>query len=353
MSDVDNEKSYVITYKELIFTFIVFSAILIALYPKDLLKEQILSEKSNYDLSMLYLKNLIQHSPDDESLMLILAEQSLRSGNKDLSLRLLNLLLDSKDKKIRDKATLLSYDLQKIEYFYLKDKKNNKQIVREKKEVLTKLFSSIFNSKMYEKDNIDKWYKESLFVNNKKAVHFFLNEKIKKDPTNITLLKENYYLEKELGHRTEILQTLKALQKYDKKHTRKWIMAEYYIRLNYKEYAIAEQLLKKYENATLFYKLKLAEFYLMRKEYVKSSRIYEILLKNTHEYAEQKEYFYKMVKALQASDKLTSAAKKVKDYESIYIHDIEVRNFMLKVYMATGRLDYASSLSKKILRSGI
>ena len=84
MSHVDNEieKVYVATYKELIFTFIVFSIILIVLYPKDLLKEQILAEKSNYDLSMLYLENLLDHDPNNESLMLILAEQSLRTGKK-------------------------------------------------------------------------------------------------------------------------------------------------------------------------------------------------------------------------------------------------------------------------------
>jgi len=348
-----HEKSYVITYKELIFTFIVFSAILFVLYPKDLLKEQILSEKSNYDLSMLYLKNLLQHSPDDESLMLILAEQSLRSGNKDLSLRLLNLLLDSKDEKIQHKATLLSYDLQKIEYYYLKNEGHSREKLLEKKRILVKLFSSIFNLKMFAPDDIEKWYQESLFVDNRKARHFFLNAKIKKDPTNIVLLEEDYYLEKSLHHWAEILKTLQALQKYDKRRERKWVIAEYYIHLNYKEYDIAEQLLIKHLDSGVFYKQKLAEFYLMKKEYIKASEIYESLLVESNTYTAQKEYFYKMVQALQAGNKLEKTAEKVKEYEASYIHDIEARNFMLKIYMATGKLDYASSLSKKILRGGL
>jgi hypothetical protein len=302
---------------------------------------------------MLYLKNLIQHSPNDESLMLILAEQSLRSGNKDLSLRLLNLLLDSKNKNIRHKATLLSYDLQKIEYYYLKNSAHNKQKEVEKKRVLVKLFSSIFNSKMYAEADIEKWYQESLFVNNKKAMHYFLNAKIKKDPTNVTLLTEDYYLENELHHRDAILETLKALQKYDEKHARRWIMAEYYIHLQYKEYNTAETLLNKYKDSSIFYKIKLADFYSMRKEYGRASKIYETLLKASNDYEEKKEYFYKMVKVLQAGNQLAAAAEKVKEYESFFRHDIRVRNFMLKLYIATGRLDYASSLSKKILRNGV
>ncbi|MDQ7066894.1 MAG: hypothetical protein Q9M40_02205 [Sulfurimonas sp.] len=109
MSYADDKikKVYVITYKELIFTFLMFSVILIVLFPKDILKEQILAENSNYDLSMLYLKNLLKHSPEDESLMLILAEQSLRSGKRDLSLRLLELLLQSKNVEYRHKAHIL------------------------------------------------------------------------------------------------------------------------------------------------------------------------------------------------------------------------------------------------------
>ena len=56
MLAVNYEKKYVGTYKEIALMFISFSIVLFFLYPKDMLNKQILSEKSNYDLSILYLK---------------------------------------------------------------------------------------------------------------------------------------------------------------------------------------------------------------------------------------------------------------------------------------------------------
>ena len=152
MSIVDSEHSrnYVVTYKELIFTFSVFVVILFVLYPKDLLKEQILSEKSNYDLSMLYLKNLLEHEPENESLMLILAEQSLRSGKRDLSLRLLNLLLKSKNTEYRHKATLLSYELKKDNYYYFKDADKQAQAKEELRRVEA-IYEIVAKEELYKK----------------------------------------------------------------------------------------------------------------------------------------------------------------------------------------------------------
>ena len=56
MLHVNYEKKYVGTYKEIAIMFISFSVILFFLYPKNMISKQILSEKSNYDLSMLYLE---------------------------------------------------------------------------------------------------------------------------------------------------------------------------------------------------------------------------------------------------------------------------------------------------------
>ena len=124
MSSVNNSKEYVASYKELIITFLVFCIILFMLYPKDLIKEQILAENSNYDLSMLYLKNMLKNDPSNESLMLLLASQSLRSGKKDLAYKLLELLHNSKDKTVRYKAFRESYILAKEDYFYFEFQKN-------------------------------------------------------------------------------------------------------------------------------------------------------------------------------------------------------------------------------------
>ena len=345
MNNDQTNRSYVITYKELFFTFMIFSIILFVLYPKDSLKEQILSEKSNYDLSMLYLQNLLKNTPEDESLMLILADQSLRSGNADLSLHLLNLLLKSKDQEIKTKATLLTYKLKKMRYFYIKDKKQKVKILQE----LQGLFSMIYTEKMYKPDAIDKWHDEALFVENDNARYYFLQKKIQKDSTNISLLSQRYYLEKKLSHKEKALVTLRLLVKYDFKHRRKWLMQEYYTNIANKDYKDAELILKENLKKDDFYIIKLAEFYFMQKEYRKSSDTYKIMYKKSKKYTQKRAYFYKLVTSLEAAKNATLTANTIQRYEAYFIHDKEVRRFMLKKYMAIGKLDYAVSLSKKIL----
>lgn len=343
--DSENNKAYVITYKELIFTFVVFVMILVVLYPKDLLKEQILSEKSNYDLSMLYLKNLLRHSPEDESLMLILAEQSLNSGKTDLSLRLLGLLLKSEDPEIRKKATLLSYKLEKENYYYLE----SVEAKRKQKKILRKLFISIFRDKMYDEKSIEKWYKESLFVNVPIATHYFLPRMLQEKPKDIDLLKSGYYLELKLNHPQHAIFYLQRLQKYDTQHRDKWIDDEYYTYMNFREYTKAEKLLQKYAKDSSVWKNRLAEFYLMRKKFRKAASLYDELFASSSEYRVKRKYFYKAVKALQSGNLLEEAVAKVHARENYYLTDRDARSFILKLYIAAGRLDYAESLSKRIL----
>ena len=345
-ADNDHKKAYVITYKELIFTFLVFCVILFVLYPKDLLKEQILSEKSNYDLSILYLKNLLKHSPEDESLMLILAEQSLRTGNKDLSMRLLELLLKSSNKEHRNRATLLSYDLQKEYYFNMKEKKRK---VKQKK-MLRDLFIEIYIFKMYDKNDIEKWYNESVFVNVGRATYFFIPKMLEKDPENIIFLEQAYYLAKKYKDIANAFKYVRLLKRYDRVQANKWKTDEYYMYISFEAYEQAEKLLRKYSDNSIEWKERLATFYLMTKKYKKSSEVYSELFNLELDYEERKNYFYKSIQALQSGNLLKETAKKVHKYENIYLQDRDVRKFMLKVYIATGNLNDAANLSKKILK---
>ena len=349
MSYVNNEheKSYVITYKELIFTFVVFSMILIVLFPKDLLKEQILAENSNYDLSMLYLKNLLEHSPKDESLMLILAEQSLRSGKKDLSIRLLDLLLMSTNQDYRFKATLLSYELKKEDYYYLKDSEQQK---KQKKE-LRMLFFRIYLHKMYDDAEIQRWHDESLFVGNPSSTYFFTKKLLKADEKNIKLLEEAYFLSIRLNKPKDSLKYIRLLSKYDTTRANKWLLDEYHMYVNYKQYGKAENLLKKQsKDGSIKWQTRLADFYLMRKSFSKASNIYIELFKDTDDYKTKRHYFYKATGALQAGSRFSRAARLARRYERYYLRDKEARQYILKLYISTGNLEYASTLSKKILK---
>ena len=341
----DDEKSYVITYKELIFTIFVFIVILVALYPKDLLKQQIISEKSNYDLSMLYLKALLKQNPNDESLMFILAQQSQKSGNRDLALRLAELLLKSKNEKLRKKATLFVYELQKENYFFLKDEEK-KRLLHKK---LKKLFWRIYFKHMYN-DDIEKWYKEAVFVGNSRAAYNFLKRLVQKDPQNVQLLTTGYYYSLQFHDEENSNKFVDALIRYDTKKRAHWVLTKYYTYLNYKRYDKAEAVLKKHAEKSLLLEEKLAEFYLMRKRYREASKTYLVLYKRVEFASEKKQYLIKAIRALQGGNLLSEAADLAHRYERNYIYDIKMRNFLLKLYMATGRLDYADKLSRKILK---
>lgn len=78
--------------------------------------------------------------------------------------------------------------------------------------------------------------------------------------------------------------------------------------------------------------------------------MYIELFYKTKDYNKRKEYYFKAVRALQAGNYLQESADLAHRYENFYLHDKEVRKFLLKVYIGTSNLDYASSLSKKILR---
>lgn len=345
-ADKEIKKTYVITYKELIFTFLIFSVILIVLFPKNILKEQILAENSNYDLSMLYLKNLLKHSPEDESLMLILAQQSLRSGKKDLSLRLLNLLLQSENREYRYRANLLSYDLQKDDYFYFKTEMDKRFHMKK----LKKLFASIYTEKMYDEKNLDKWFKEANFVNNKAARYFFIKQKLRKTPTDVRLLEEAYYLAQQRHRRKDAVKYLALLQKYDPLRAEKWALDDYHMSIAFKDYVKAETILKEKAKTSVVWQERLADFHLMNRSYKQASQEYIALYHRVKGYKIKRRYFYKGVQALQSGNHLGDAARLVQRYENAYISDKSARRFMLKIYLATGNLEYAANLSKKILQ---
>jgi len=353
MSYVNNDKkpqehNYVITYKELLFTVFIFIVILVALYPKDLLKQQIVSEKANYDLSMLYLKNLLKHHPDDESLMLILATQSLKTGNKDLAIRLLELLFESKSEKIRQKAIMLSYELEKEKYFYIKNQKRKKEQLRK----LKRLFLKIYNAKMYEHDDTKKWYEEAVFVGAKYPAYVLLKKTLQKQENkhNVTLLKEAFFLSAEFSKENDAFYFLDELKIYDKKHYKKWILQEYYLDMKYKKYVSAEKILVAHQKNDDYIKSILGDFYFFRRRYKEASKIFLSLYNNAQSFQEKKTYFKKALQSLVAANDIKQVNQLIEENESKFLQDVEMRKFMLNIYLANGKLDKAAALSKKILR---
>jgi len=315
MLDVNYKKKYVATYKEIAIMFVTFSTILLFLYPKDKISQQILSEKSNYDLSILYLKNMLKNDSSNEGLMLTLAEQSFHSGNKDLSFKLLNLLKDSKDKERKSKAYLLSYQLAKSDYFYLS--KHHKTAEKQLKyKELQRIYKTIVDEKLYKEENIEALYKEGRFLNDNASSYLLIEKLLQKNPNNKDLLNDAYYL----------------LQKLDG--------------------GTALDALKREAKTSPYWQSKLVDFYIQNKQYKKASDVYITIFKKKKEYATKKKFFLKAVKILQSANRIKEAATLTQKYENYFFKDSKMRIEMLKVYIASGELQKANRLSKRMLKGG-
>lgn len=347
MYDVNTEDHvYVVTYKELIFTLIVFIVILVALFPKGILKDQISADKSNYDLSMVYLKDLLKHSPEDQSLQLIYLEKTVYVGDMSSAAKYVDKLLYSKNEYIRSKAFPLAYQVKKALYFTTENEHQKRQLLKE----LKSLFATIYREKFYDDENAKKWYQEAVFVNNDQVAYQFLKQALQKEPQNIEMLKDAYYISLKLYKRSDSMRYIDLLETYDTNNSQKWAMDKYYAFIRYDEYDKAEAVLRKYAQNSTELKEKLAKLYISSRKYVKASDTYIELYNDTQTKSHKDNYLTQAIKTLLSGNLLEKTARLIHRYESDYVDDKKMRQFFLKTYLATGNLDYATEYSKKILK---
>ena len=138
---------------------------------------------------------------------------------------------------------------------------------------------------------------------------------------------------------------------YDKENYEKWLEAYYYTLISSKKFQTAELLLKGQSLRSSKWSQKLAEFYSFRKKFKLSATEYTYLFNNSKNYNKKKEYFFKAINTLQAGGFMKESANFGSKYEDHYIRDRAVRKFLLKLYIATGNLEYGVKLSNKILKN--
>ncbi len=351
MLHVNYKKKYVGTYKEIAIMFLSFSVVLLVLYPRDMLKKQILSEKSNYDLSILYLKNMLKNDSSNEELMLALAEQSYGRGNKDLSAKLLGLLLNSKDEKRRAKAYILSYKLAKSDYLYLK-KKNFQQDVVAKYAELQGMYKTIISSGLYREEDIEGLYKEGSFLGDTQSSYILLQKLLLKEPQNIHLLSDGYYLSRSMDKNQEALAYIDKLLAVGVDNPQKWQDIKYNLILEGYSEKDAIRLLKKESQSSKYWEIKLAEYYVYKKQYQNAVNLYMENFQKEKKYSLKKKLFQKAVTTLISADKTQDAADLTYKYENYFFKESDMRVSMLKTYIAAGDVKRARKLSQKMLRGG-
>lgn len=315
MQTAQNNKPYVATYKEIIVGFIAFSLILFLLYPKDMLQEQVISENANYDLSILYLKNMLKRDPKNEKLMLALATQSIKANKKDLGYKILQLLKNSKKQYIRRKAYALSYKINKQNYFYLKKKHAYKKLQQTYKK-LWQIFDIIMKEHLYTKQNIKKLYSEAVFLKDYKNQYILLHSILKTEPKNRQHLQDE----------------------------------EYYLITKIYSFTQAEFYLQKKAKQSMYWEQRLIDFYLYHKKYKKASSVYMQLFKQNSNFLQKRKLWIHAINTLRAGNYTKKAIKLAYTYENYFFKDKKSRIYLLKLYIALGDLQKAKNLSKKTLQ---
>jgi len=345
MYDVDKPSVVVISNKELFFLLAIFIFILIQLYPKNVLQKIIEDDHSNYALTMVYLKDLLKHNPNDAMLNLVYLKKEMQVRDINISIPLANRLMYSKKKFVREQATLLAFNAYMIKYFKLKESKKKAKIYNK----ICKLFSVVYAKKLYDKKNPKEWYSNATFVQNDRARYYFLQQLLKKNAKNVAYLRSAYFLALKFEDKKEANHYMDALLIYDVKNPQEWAIAKYNALIYYKKYNEAQLVLEKYANKSVEIKKRLASFYLMRSLYVSASKTYIALSKEVRDKREKNIYVKKAILALQSGDLLNEAAKLAHNYENTYLNNSRMRQFILKIYLATGKLDLADKYSRKIL----
>ncbi len=349
MSRVTKERLYVVSNKEIFLIFITFSLILVFLFPKEILKEKLLEEESNYDLSVLYLQNIMRHDKLDEKFVLLLATRSAQTGKKDLACKLTKLLLHSKNTAIIKEAVLLRYQLLKEKYFYLYSKKDKKDAKKIKDELIS-LFNTIVQRHYYKQKELLQWYAESLFLLQNRVSLMLLEKLLAEGNGDKKLYVEGFYLAQKLGKKDEALRFIHKLEAIDEKNRDKWLLSEYYFLLNNSSTKQAKKLLLREAQHSRKWKIRLAQFYVAHREYKKAFAIYKRFFQSTLSLGQKKHYFVEAIKTLEAGNYMHEAASFASVYEDYFIRFKNMRTYILKLYLRANELQKAANYSKKILQ---
>jgi len=339
MQHVNNERLYVVSYREIAVLFLTFLLVLFFLYPKDLLEQHVLTEESNYDLSILYLQNMLQHDKENEALILSLAKLAIKGAKIDLATQLVELLMQSSDVDTLQEAHRFSYLLHKQRY------ENTKESVESQAnyQKLLSLFDFIMKKELYTKEQIQDWYHEALYLNRyqeaqRLLVHYSLHYGEK-----VEILEKRYYLAMKMGE--DPLALLHKLQQKDKHNAKKWLMAEFYYLQESGHPRQLEKFLIERAFFNSFFQEQLSEFYIREKKYDKAVEIYEKLYQQTH----QIDYLKKAIAVYQGNNMVGKAADFANGYENSFLATQEMREYLLRLYLAASQTQRASSFAKKIL----
>jgi hypothetical protein len=335
-----DEKDLVITSLEILALFIGALLLLILLFPKDKLKEQVMKEKSNYDLTATYLQNLIRIDPNNSKLVLTMAKTLSIQKRYNLAKSILEKLSDNEEDSIREEAVISYLEINNILLEKEKDPKKIKKIIDKNRGLLRKISLKKINDLKKSKT----LYYAALSINDKESAIRFSQNLINliKGKEKIKWFKYTHYLAVDLNKTDIDKSALIFLSKNDKNDKKEWLQA------------LSTYTLKSPNIDKLIKKLQLddeskAYFYLLNKKYEKSAKLYKKVFEESKDPKNKRELFITIIDSMRASNKTKKAAILVHKYEDLYISDKEIRKKLLKLYLEANRADFAKKLSLKIM----
>jgi len=333
----------VATNREIFFIFFIFAFVLYVIYPEKMLQKQVLSEKSNYELTGVYLENMLRLDPDNTQLMFAAAKVSLERGNLDLSEKLLQVLRKSNDTSIAKKLEKLEYRLIETQITY----SNSSIYTVKKKKLLSKIITRVAEKHLFEKKDALVWYRRAIkFSQNSIALTFIESLSDSNDPND---LEQCIYMMIQPENRNKRIACAEKLSQYDGKTTKKWLVAAWTLYSQEGDYIKSIEILDKLVKIDPSYRNILAETRRAAGRFVESSDLYMLLYQNSNSYERKKEYLLKAILALSSGKLNHKAIALAHKYESNYINDEKMMQKLIKLYLSMGELEAARVLTLKMM----
>jgi len=333
----------VATNGELFFVFLIFAFVLFLLFPKEMLQKQVLSEKSNYELTGVYLENMLRLDPDNRKLMLAAAKVSMERGNLDLSEKLLQVLRKNDDPSTRNALEMATYRLVQMQIEYSR----SPDYIAQKRKRLATIVKRVAEKKYFDKKEALLWYRRALDTSQKKiALHFIESLSDSNDPAS---LEQCVYMMIQPENRHKRIACAEKLSQYGGTSAKKWLVAAWTLYAQEGDYKKAVDILEKLVKIDPSYRDKLAETRRAAGRFVDASNLYLLLYRKSDSPERKKEYLYKAIQAL-ASGKLNhKAVQLAQKYEGNYLGDDKMMEKFIKLYLSMGELKAARALSLKMM----
>ena len=186
----------VVTFWQLIAIIVMFGSILYFLHPdkKTFYQKFVMSENSNYDLTAIYLKNILRMEPGNAKYLYEFSNVLIKKGEYDMAEATLTALETlSSTNPLKKKAIFLQYKMLKQQYYMTKDSEIRRRLLKK----LIKTYSKIITSPLFEKLPLSKmrrWLEESWFLKRADLRLEVLAKMASKDPENAKLNEDLLHL---------------------------------------------------------------------------------------------------------------------------------------------------------------